>query len=92
MPAADKKKMFTATVQSWEPSYKWPKGKTVGAFRVSVDHDEECYYLSERQYKQYAGDAAVWTTLPEQIEKGTGTAGAGRSTSRNSNLFTLLSF
>ena len=66
MPAADERKMFSATVQSWEPSYKWPKGKTVGAFRVSVDHDEECYYLSEQQYKQSAGDAAVWTTLAEE--------------------------
>ena len=66
MPAADKKNIFTTTVQSWEPLLKWPKGKTVGAFRVSVDQEEECYYLSEQQYKKYAGDAAVWTTLAEQ--------------------------
>ena len=66
MPAADNEKVFTATVESWEPSYKWPKGKIVAAFRVSVDHDKERYYLSEQQYRQYAADAAVWTMLAEQ--------------------------
>ena len=60
------KKTLTAISQSSEPSYKWPKGRAVGVFRVSVDHDEECYHLIEQQYKLNAADAAVWTTLAEQ--------------------------
>ena len=61
--ALERRKTLSDTVLSWDLSYQW-KGKSIGASKVLVAEEE--YFLSQTQYKAYAGDLALFTTIAEQ--------------------------
>ena len=65
----DRRKLHRCTVTEWSPNYEWRGKSSPGAFLFIVEGESTTYAMSEFQYKEYAGEKAVFIPIDQHRQE-----------------------
>ena len=62
-------KQHRSKITEWSPNYEWTGKSSPGAFLFTVEGEKMTYAMSEFQYKEYAGEKAVFNPIDQHRQE-----------------------